>query len=187
MYYSYEEWGRGYIGSKPSGSECLPDEDPYMGSFKDKTFNPTEKIILGVFETPKECLEAEVLLHELFEVDVNPHFANLARQTSTGFVSLVKTKEHRSRISESLKGRKLSAESIEKRQKNRRYAVGEEHPLYGKNHTEKARQKIRDARAKQTNVKGGCSFPWWVNSKGQRTRSLTCPGEGWEKGMKWKG
>jgi len=187
VYYSYEEWGRGYIGCKPSGSECLPEDDPYLGSFKDKTFNPTNKIILGVFKTPQECLDAEILLHDFFQVDINPHFANLARQTSTGFIPFVKSEEHRRRISQALKGKKLSQQAIEKRQKSRKYCPGENHPFHGKTHTERAKEKIKKARAKQTNVGGGCSYPWWVNSNGDRTRSQTCPGEGWKRGMKWKG
>ena len=84
-YYSYEEWGRGYIGSKPSGCTCLPEEDPYMGSFTDKTFRPTQKIILGVYYSPEECLSAEVELHEFFDVAKNSHFANRSKQTSTGY------------------------------------------------------------------------------------------------------
>lgn len=187
VYYSYEEWGRGYIGSKPSGCSCAPEDDPYFGSFKDKTFKPTHKIILGVYENPEDCIAAEVFLHSYFEVDVNPHFANLARQTSTGFVSLVKTKEHRENISKGLTGRKLSPESLAKRQRNRRYASGEEHPYYGKEHTAEVKAKIKEARARQTNVSGGCAYPWWVNEEGQRTRSLTKPGEGWQPGMVWRG
>lgn len=84
-YYSYEEWGRGYIGSRTC--KCLPEEDvKYFGSFKDKTFKPTQKIILkGDYTTRAEADADEVLLHNYFEVDINPHFANLARQTSTKF------------------------------------------------------------------------------------------------------
>ena len=186
-YYSYEEWGRGYIGSRPSGCECNPEEDLYMGSFKDKTFTPTNKIILGVYSTPQECLEAEVTLHEFFKVDINPHFANLARQTSTGFTSLVKTKEHCKRISEARMGQKPSAESIQKRQQNRIYAAGEDHPYYGRKHSNQAKDKIKKARARQTNVTGGCSHPWWVKEDGTRTRSPECPGEGWRRGMIWRG
>jgi len=84
VYYSYEEWGRGYIGRREC--TCLPSEDvKYFGSFRDKTFNPTQKIILATFETREEMCQAEVDLHLLFEVDVNPHFANKARQTSSKF------------------------------------------------------------------------------------------------------
>jgi hypothetical protein len=187
VYYSYEEWGRGYIGSKPSGCSCDPSEDPYMGSFKDKTFKPTAKIILGVYTTPRDCINAEIILHDFFKVDINPHFANLARQTSTGFVSLVKTKEHCENISKALTGRKLSSESVEKRQSKRTYASGEDHPFFGKKHTAESKGIIKKRRAQQTNVSGGCSHPWWVKEDGTRTRALECPGEGWQRGMKWKG
>ena len=84
-YYSYEEWGRGYFGSR--GCKCLPEEDvKYFGSFKDKTFKPTQKIILkSNYTTRAEADADEVLLHDYFKVDINPHFANQAKQTSTKF------------------------------------------------------------------------------------------------------
>jgi hypothetical protein len=188
VYYSYEEWGRGYIGSKPSGCSCDPSKDPYMGSFKDKTFKPSNKIILGIYNTPQECINAEIILHEFFKVDINPHFVNLARQTSTGFVSLTKTKEHRENIAKSLTGKKKSPESIAKRQSNRVYATGDDHHMRKSGgHTPEAKAKIKEKRAEQTNVSGGCSHPWWVKADGTRTRALECPGEEWQRGMKWKG
>jgi len=84
-YYSYEEYGRGYIGSRTC--KCLPKEDvEYFGSFADKTFKPTQKIILKDDYAIREDADIdEVLLHDYFEVDINPHFANRARQTSTKF------------------------------------------------------------------------------------------------------
>ncbi len=84
-YYSYEEWGVGYFGSRTC--RCLPEEDvKYFGSFKDKTFKPTQKIILkSDYSTRKEANADEIILHNYFEVDINPHFANQAKQTSTGF------------------------------------------------------------------------------------------------------
>lgn len=83
-YYSYEEYGRGYIGSR--GCECSIDEDfKYLGTFSDKKFKPTQKIILGIYETRKEAYEAEILLHNFFNVDINPHFANKCKATSSGF------------------------------------------------------------------------------------------------------
>ena len=83
-YYSYEEWGRGYIGCR--SCNCLPEEDVnYLGSFYDKTFNPTQKIILGIYETREQAIEAEVILHDFYDVANNPHFANRAKQTSTKF------------------------------------------------------------------------------------------------------
>jgi hypothetical protein len=185
VYYSFEEWGRGYIGVK---FESNPETDKYFGSFHDQTFNPTQKIVLGEFETREEALEAEVALHEFFKVDKKPHFANLARQTSTGFVApKVRNEEWKQKISEAHKGKKLSPESIVKRQANRIYNFGEEHPFYGKTHTNETKAKIKAARAKQTNVSGGCALPWWVKEDGTRTRAEECPGEGWERGMVWKG
>lgn len=84
IYKSYEVGGREYIGSR--SCNCLPESDiKYFGSFKDKTFNPTEKTILFVCETRKEALEIEIELHDFFDVAVNPQFANLVKQTSTGF------------------------------------------------------------------------------------------------------
>jgi hypothetical protein len=184
VYYSYEEWGRGYIGVKMNSD---PDTDGYYGSYHDKSFTPTQKIVLGKFETPEEALEVEIALHNFFEVDKNPHFANRARQTSTGFISLHKDEEWRRKIAEAHKGKKLSPESIAKRQTTRGpYARGKDSKKWGTKHTPEARAKIKEARARQTNVSGGCSHPWWVKEDGTRTRALECPGEGWKRGMKWK-
>ena len=84
VYYSYEEYGRGYIGKRECN--CLPEEDvSYFGSFHDKIFQPTQKIILETFDSVEETLEAECALHNFYEVNKNPHFANRAKQTSTGF------------------------------------------------------------------------------------------------------
>jgi len=84
-YYSYEEWGRGYIGSR--GCKCLPEEDvKYFGSFKDKTFKPTHKIILkDDYATREEAYADEIILQGYYKVVENPHFANRVYQTSTKF------------------------------------------------------------------------------------------------------
>jgi hypothetical protein len=85
VYYSYEEYDRGYIGSRTC--KCLPEEDiNYFGSFKDKTFKPTQKIILkSDYATREEAYTDEIILQRYYEVVENPHFANRAYQTSTGF------------------------------------------------------------------------------------------------------
>jgi hypothetical protein len=83
-YYSYEEWGRGYIGK--GSCDCNPEEElTYFGSYRDKTFKPTQKIILGVYNNSTEAIAAEIKLQHFFKVVPNPHFANQAYQTSTGF------------------------------------------------------------------------------------------------------
>jgi hypothetical protein len=88
-YYSYEEWGRGYIGSR--GCKCLPEEDvKYFGSFYDKTFKPTQKIILkDDYATREEAYADEIILQQYYKVVENPHFANKSYQTSTKFYSKV--------------------------------------------------------------------------------------------------
>ena len=84
VYYSYEEYGRGYVGSR--SCKCEPEKDAlYFGSFTDKSFKPTQKIILATYETREEALKNEMILHEFYEVPENPHFANRAKQTSVGF------------------------------------------------------------------------------------------------------
>lgn len=85
VYYSYEEYGRGYIGSRTC--KCLPEDDvKYLGSFSDKTFKPTKKIIIkSDYKTREEANIDEVNLHNYYNVGNNPHFANRAKSTSSKF------------------------------------------------------------------------------------------------------
>jgi hypothetical protein len=117
VYYSYEEFGRGYIGKREC--KCLPEEDvKYFGSYRDKNFKPTQKIILQVFASRKEAMEAEITLHNFYEVHKNPHFANKAKANSTGFyVCLIGNKnmlgkkhseKSKQLMSEKQKGKKTS-------------------------------------------------------------------------------
>jgi len=104
-YYSYEEWGRGYIGKREC--KCLPDQDvKYFGSFRDKSFTPSCKIILGVHETREDALESEVALHCFFKVDINPHFVNRAKQTSKKFFYDATGKRHSPAALEKMRGHK---------------------------------------------------------------------------------
>ena len=85
VYYSYEEYGRGYFGSRTC--KCLPEEDiKYFGSFYDKTFKPSQKIIIkDDYATREEAYADEIILQQYYKVAENPHFANRAYQTSTKF------------------------------------------------------------------------------------------------------
>jgi hypothetical protein len=125
VYYSYEPWGRGYIGKREC--ECLPEDDvKYFGSYRDKTFKPTEKIILEVFDTAEESAEAEILLHDFYKVDKNLHFANKVRATTTRFYYSVSgkdnpfygrhhTEETRELIRSKNKGKKQDRSLVERR------------------------------------------------------------------------
>jgi hypothetical protein len=114
VYYSYEEWGRGYIGVR--SCKCIPEEDvKYFGSFYDKTFKPNKKIILNKFNSREEAQKAEIVLHAFYKVDINIHFANLARATSFKFVSSAPRSEaFKQQVSNRMKGRKLTPEHIKK-------------------------------------------------------------------------
>ena len=92
-YYSYEEFGRGYIGKR--SCKCRPEEDvKYFGSYKDKTFHPTQKIILETYDTAEELAKAEEILHAFYDVASNPHFAN--QHNANGKFSYVMTSKEAS-------------------------------------------------------------------------------------------
>lgn len=105
IYYSYEENGRGYIGSR--SCKCPPQEDDYFGSYKDKAFKPTKKIILAICDTKEQRYELEYFFQKLHNVVENPHFANRAFQTATGFsrLGLPNSEESRQKMSESRKNK----------------------------------------------------------------------------------
>jgi len=151
VYYSYEPWGRAYIGVRTCS--CLPQEDTnYFGSFKDKTFKPTEKIVLMEFASRKEAIAAEIYLHDFYQVHINPAFANQALQTSVRF--------NRQGLPGSLKNKKLSYQTKEKlrqaklgtrrtpetRRKISQTVSGSNNPFYGRQHTEESKLKISNAK-----------------------------------------
>jgi hypothetical protein len=147
VYYSYEEFGRGYIGSR--GCKCLPEEDfKYYGSFWDKTFKPTGKIILAEFDNRRDAYDAEVVLHKFYDVVNNPHFANQSRALTSGFTTEGRvaanrgkkaSEETRRKIGAASKGRKPSEETRKLKSKQ---MSGEGNHMYGGTHTPEAREKI---------------------------------------------
>lgn len=169
VYYSYEEFGLGYIGSRIC--ECLPEDDiKYFGSFRDKTFHPTNKIILKIFDNNIDMLRSEVLLHNFYQVDINPHFANKAKQTSEKFFyrcfgeeNPSKREDVRDKIRSSKLGENNPAKRPEVRQKlkeaRRKRIISEEtknkmseahkgkpgtYGMKGKKHSEETKQKMRE-------------------------------------------
>jgi hypothetical protein len=166
-YYSYEEFGRGYIGYRRCPQNETPESDKYMGSFKDKTFKPTSKIVLTTHKSREEAILAEIQIQKFFDVVNNPHFANRALQTSRGFyysrLGERHTEESKRKMSKKHKGKIFSKEhrnnlslnsfcSEERRKKlseqmrgqnNHMYGKsGELCPWYGRRHTEESKEKI---------------------------------------------
>jgi len=110
---------RHYIGVR----SCLGNigDDSYIGSsscMTDFDKSNCNKIIIKRFNTRKEAVEHEVLLHKEFDVSNNKLFWNKAKQTNTGFDTT---------------GRKMSIEEREKRGviQKRRFATGA-HPTRGR-------------------------------------------------------
>jgi hypothetical protein len=90
VYLSFEPDGRDYIGKHSS-------EDPYddyLGSYKDKSFDPTNKIILEYSKTEEGAVEAEIRWQKVFKVAENPQFANQSYQTNRGFVLDTRGEKH---------------------------------------------------------------------------------------------
>ena len=183
VYYSYEEWGRGYIGVR--SCECDPELDiSYLGSYYDKSFEPAQKIILSIFPTRKAALAAEIYLHRFFQVDKNPHFANIARQTSDKFCIHGKplSEEHKKKISDKCKGKKRSADAIakmsnyhnnrkdghnQKISEKSKLRTGDKNPFYGREHSEETKQLISE---KLTGVFVGEKNPFYGCSHTPETR-----------------
>ena len=201
-YYSYEPWGRGYIGAKPSGCPGNPMEDNYYGTFSDKTFRPTEKIILGEYQSPEECIEAEVSLHSFFNVDINPHFANRAKQTSTKFFfdSTGKTNKGSSekRTKENIENNPMkNPEVVQKMLDSRKKEDNTWYENYVKSRrTPESREKSRvaakiqwteEAKSEFSEQRKGDGNPcfgkkWWVNKSGETLYQENSPGDGWKNG-----
>ena len=181
VYYSYEEYGRGYIGKREC--KCLPEEDvSYFGSFKDKTFNPTQKIILETFESVEEALKVECVLHDFYEVDKNPHFVNKAKQSSSGFYYNRTGEKNPSIVGDNNPAKRPEVREILSNQKkgknNPMYGLkGNKNPFAGKKHTKETKQKIGTL-SKVRNSKN----KWWVNPEGITKFQHECPGIEWRRG-----
>jgi hypothetical protein len=209
VYYSYEEFGRGYIGCRTC--ICPPENDnSYLGSYTDKTFNPTNKIILETFSTREEALQAEVNLHKFYQIDKNPHFANRARQKTTRFYYAEKKfgennpfygKKH-SGENNPFYGKKHSDETKEiLRQKTTEIWKKHPHPWINRKHTEETKVKFRENNKGEKNPNYGktqseetkekvrltkIGTKLWNNGERQKF-SRECPGEGWILGgLKFK-
>ena len=172
VYYSYEEFGRGYIGCRTC--DCLPEDDDYLGSYHDETFSPTNKIVLETFSTREEALQAEINLHEFYQVDKNPHFANKARQKTTGFYYAEKkfgeenpfyqkqhTEETKSKISQIGKEHKGWVD-------RRRTYQGKNNPFYGKSHSKETIELLRE---RSTETWKNQPHPWIGRKHSEETKA----------------
>jgi hypothetical protein len=151
LYLSFEETpeGRSYVGAH--STDCISDK--YLGSFIDKTFNPTAKIIIGYFKTRESLLEAESSLQTSLNVVRDPHYANQSIQHGSGFTYGFLGKKHtpewkegqsqrnRDRAEKKRKGK----EKTLKMKKEPRSMNGENNPRFGVIESPETRKKKSDA------------------------------------------
>jgi hypothetical protein len=194
VYYSYEEWGRGYIGRRTCS--CVPEKDvKYFGSFRDKTFRPTHKIILQTFDSYEDAIEAEIKLHSFYDVGRNPHFANKAKQTSRKFSYITpkgrgpwrgikRTPEDRKKFGLPGKlnpfyGKTHKPETVELIKKKLKGKLeGEKNPMYGK------RGELAPSYGRTGDKHPQHGKTWWTNGV-KNVCSYECP-EGFRKGRTCK-
>jgi hypothetical protein len=211
VYLSFEEFpgGRDYIGVHSTRDLG----DGYLGSFKDKTFNPTNKIILQFCKTRKGAVEAEIRWQKVFSVAEDPQYANRAYQTSEKFDTTGGTVWHNLQGEHTVCHTNPGPEwskgvSPALREVRSLRFQGERNPNYGKTKTPESNLKRSEALrgpknhnygkprdpevcAKISVTKSGVATgsTWWVNPElNEETHSRSCPGEGWVKGRlkrKW--
>ena len=119
LYLSYESEGRDYIGAH--STEDI--NDGYLGSYRDRSFSPDHRIIIGYYKTRNSLLRAEENLQKSLDVARDPQYANRSIQTSTGF---------------NRQGVKDSPETVERK---RQASEGEKNGFFGKTHTKQTREE----------------------------------------------
>lgn len=141
--------GKYYIGVR--SCKCKPEEDTkYKGSSK---YTPNhlfvKKEILQVFQTRKEAVEHEIYLHDFYDVAVNIHFYNQAKQTHTSFdrTGTHQSEEHKEKRLSPLRGRTYPAEAARaiSKYKKERFKRLKEVQGFTYKHSEETKQKIAKA------------------------------------------
>ena len=92
VYNSFESHlnGRDYIGKHSTDDPY----DDYLGSFKDKSFNPDDKIVFAYSKTKEGAVWLEIMFQKVFGVVEDSQFANKSYQTSDKFVTGFAGEEH---------------------------------------------------------------------------------------------
>jgi hypothetical protein len=92
VYDSFESHpgGRDYIGKHSTDNPY----DDYLGSFKDKSFNPEDKIVFAYSKTKEGAVWLEIMFQRVFGVVEDPQFANKSYQTSDKFVTGFAGEDH---------------------------------------------------------------------------------------------
>lgn len=183
VYLSFETSvsGRNYIGKHSTNNL----HDGYFGSFKDKSFKPGARVILGYFKTAEAAVTAEMQWQRVFQVVSDPTYANRSYQTSTGWDNTGNklSDEQRKHLSEKNSGSgnpnygKKRPEHSEKMKANNpasrpEVAAKIAEAMTGPHH----HNKRPEMRQKLSKIMTG--YRWWTDGV-SNTRSVECPGPGW--------
>jgi hypothetical protein len=126
--------GRDYIGKHSTDDPY----DDYKGSFKDKSFNPDDKIVFAYAKTKEGAVWLEIMFQRVFGVVEDPQFANQVYQTSTGFDT---TGAKWVRSEEQIENLKKSLNNPETKEKRSAANKGENNPRFGVKEEEEAKIK----------------------------------------------
>jgi hypothetical protein len=211
VYNSFESKpnGRDYIGKHGTDDPY----DNYLGSFKDKTFNPDGKIVIAYATTPEGAIWLEMMFQKVFNVVEDPQFVNRSYQTSTGFyfnrAGILHTEEAKQKMSKTRGGEKnpmfgktgdkhpnfgkkladetkqLISDSLAGEKNPMFGKTGEKNHMFGKKLTDNTKQKMSDVKIGEKNPCFGKK--WWVNSLSEVLYQTENPGKGWQRGRKWEG
>ena len=190
VYLSFEPGGRDYIGKHSSENPY----DDYLGSYKDKTFDPTNKIILEYSKTEEGAVEAEMRWQRVFNVVENRQFVNQSYQNTSKFKLSSCNEESLRRREQSLRDYYSSEEGFKAqgnktRNKTWYHLPGGEERRFSENPGKPwilGRNEGLGSIVKHNlnHSAGGAvvgKLPWWYNPvTRERKRQMNTPGEGWE-------
>jgi len=154
-----------YLGVR--SCKVVPEEDFYFGSCrpfrawqKQNGTDGLDRQVLAVWPSRQEALSHEILLHDCFDVAVNPEFWNQAKQKATGFDTtgtthigynkgMKWTEEQRQRASASRMGHPTSEETKQKisdAQKGKKLAPEHVASLTGKKRSEEGKKNMSQSK-----------------------------------------
>lgn len=199
VYLSYEAkpGGRSYVGKHSTDNL----NDGYFGSYRDSSYSPDSRIILGYYKTAQAALLAEIQWQKVFNVVEDEHFANRSYQSSGKFlydwtgkarseenvrnqIDAQNRKEVRQKKSKALKGRPLTDEHILKIKISNLETHKDPEVIARKSKASKevhSRPEVLEAYSRV--MKGR---RWWVDPNGRRKKSFEKPEGNWQQGTKWK-